>query len=174
MKKIILPFYFSCMIVCTIHAQVLPNADPIENIPFPSRKKLHFYYDDNGNRVKRTLRVIYCDVPEEGDDIDSPPEEEITGPGYNPMQKSAIVNFGVNVFPNPTKELIHLTINSESDLQSGWMALYDIQGREIYRKSNLKNASLEIISLEKWSTGTYILKLCLNQHVFEYKIIKEN
>lgn len=174
MKKIIVRFYFSCLIVSTTHAQVLPNADPIENIPFPSRKKLHFYYDHNGNRIKRTLRVVYCDVPEEGDGIDFPPEEEITGPGYHPKQKSAMVNMGVNVFPNPTKELLHVTINSETDFQSGWLALYDLHGKEIYRKSNLMNASLEMISLERLSTGTYILKLCLNQQVFQYKIIKEN
>lgn len=174
MKKIILPFYFSCIMGVALQAQVLPNADPVDNLPFPSRKKLHFYYDDNGNRVKRTLRVVYCDAPEEGDDIDFPPDEEIAGPNHHPKQKSSAAIMGINVFPNPTTDRVHITINSELALNNGLLVLYDLQGKEIYCKSNLINASLEIISLEGFSAGTYILKLFLNQNQFQYKIIKEN
>ena len=75
---------------------------------------------------------------------------------------------GLNIFPNPTANILNVKYNDNSPLK---VSIYDLSGKEIIKsvtgKSNLQ------INVDKLPTGSYLVKVNVKNHSVYYKIIKE-
>ena len=79
----------------------------------------------------------------------------------------------VNVFPNPTSDLVNIRINY-STIEQVVVSITDLQGKEVYSGNYAGISNVIGINTASYSTGTYILSLKnnSNQLLGTYKIIK--
>ena len=76
------------------------------------------------------------------------------------------------VYPNPNKGLIKINI-SNLPLQSiNEMRLYDLSGTELTLKT--KFGSYSEIDISQYSDGIYILRIRINDKIFNWKVIKSS
>lgn len=74
----------------------------------------------------------------------------------------------LRVFPNPTANFVTLKSGKHTDLS---YQLFDLHGKLL---KNKKNTSGEKIALEKFKSGTYLLKIIQNnKEIKTFKIIKK-
>ena len=79
----------------------------------------------------------------------------------------------IKLFPNPTEGLFKLNITAEN-VNTYSLKLYDVNGRVMLSKKNLRTAKEEALNLEKLTSGIYTLSVVLdNGVVFSKKIIKK-
>ncbi|WP_179019233.1 BspA family leucine-rich repeat surface protein [Winogradskyella forsetii] len=71
----------------------------------------------------------------------------------------------VTVYPNPTKQGIHLKVNNGTSLES--IKLYNIQGKLLFEQK----VSTNYINTEKLSTGIYILSIKTNEGIVNKKVV---
>lgn len=127
--------------------------------------KTIYEYDACGNRIARKVIEINPSASKSNepkmmgsDNIDTPYYVENIG------------EIKVNVFPNPTSQKITIQINNYQDLQSGELYLYNMNG-QLLNQLNIRHTSVEI-DLSGMPSGTYLLKLYMNEYKNEWKIIK--
>lgn len=83
------------------------------------------------------------------------------------MAKDIISDIKLNIYPNPTSEIININIPEAID----YLELYDLVGKRITNISLAQNnTSVNLSSLED---GMYILKITTNGKVFTSKVIKK-
>lgn len=125
-----------------------------------------FAYDDNGNRISRVwvaerLKSGIIQFPI----VDS---EEIAL--ANPEEFLQEGELSTYVYPNPSRGIIRINI-SNMPLNSRTEArLYDLSGTELFVKRNFESDSEMDIS--KLKDGIYILRIKINEILFDWKIVK--
>jgi hypothetical protein len=72
-----------------------------------------------------------------------------------------IGDYDIKVFPNPTRELLQISIDSAPD--DFQFDLYDIVGRKI-KNSIINQSNITQISLAELSAGNYLLKITDKDH----------
>jgi subtilisin-like proprotein convertase family protein len=79
----------------------------------------------------------------------------------------------LSIFPNPSKDQITIQFQSQSE-EAIDVAIYDLRGRQVSASkfSNTGNFS-ETISLAKFESGVYLVKIQDGQYVVTKRIIKE-
>lgn len=131
-------------------------------------------YDPSGNRVSR---VIAYDS--------SPPNGRIQQPTDTTVQKSDTLaqqqqlnpyiellgSQQITIFPNPTKGLLVVDITNMQDIKTSSIALYDLGGREVFSKSEIKNTNS--INFANEPPGMYGLRIILDGKITEWKVIKQ-
>lgn len=81
------------------------------------------------------------------------------------------LNNSVAMFPNPTEDVLHLTIENTS-LQINEVKIYDVFGKLI-KQTTIGNDSQVVINVEDLSPGTYIIHALLSNNKTEHlKFIK--
>lgn len=85
--------------------------------------------------------------------------------GINQMNSDKI-----NVYPNPTKNVLNLTFNESTKVQH--VTLMDLQGKIVYTNNNVQENTLQI-SLADFSEGLYMLNVQTNNGVNIHKVIKQ-
>jgi hypothetical protein len=79
----------------------------------------------------------------------------------------------IKLFPNPTQGLFKLNITAEN-VDTYSLKLYDVNGKMMLSKRNLKTGREEKLNLDKLSPGTYVLFFELdNGVIFSRKVIKQ-
>ena len=88
-----------------------------------------------------------------------------------PVSELLLPNFELNVFPNPTSELLFIRMNEMPS--SPGFALFDLSGKLISQKK-IESTNTQV-NLKKFAAGTYFLKIIQNknQTVQTFKIIKK-
>ena len=88
-------------------------------------------------------------------------------------QETDLSILDVNVFPNPTSELVNIKINY-SKLDQVLVSIVDMKGNEVFNEKYLGIANVIGINISNYSIGSYILNLKTidNQVLGSYKIIK--
>jgi hypothetical protein len=89
------------------------------------------------------------------------------------IQETDAASMDVNVYPNPTTELINIQIN-HSTIDQIVISITDLQGKEVYSGKYAGISNVIGINTASYATGTYMLTLKnLNNLVLgAYKIIK--
>ena len=89
------------------------------------------------------------------------------------IQETDAASMDVNVYPNPTTELINIQIN-HSNIDQVVISITDLQGKEVYSGKYAGISNVIGINTASYATGTYMLTLKnLNNLVLgTYKIIK--
>lgn len=120
-----------------------------------------FTYDENGNRTARSINIRR--VIENGKDVEaeSPTLLEAT---------DVFANTKVSIFPNPTKDMVFLFMESDEEEHVLQMQLANSAGNVIQEKQ-LKGDS-DSIDLSGLSSGVYLLQLTTATEVRVWKIIK--
>jgi hypothetical protein len=74
-------------------------------------------------------------------------------------------NEGVKVYPNPTKDVLHI----KSDQQKYQISIFDVNGKQILKKSS--NDFITSINTKTYTSGIYFLKIEQNNQIILKKII---
>ncbi|MCI5083013.1 MAG: T9SS type A sorting domain-containing protein, partial [Saprospiraceae bacterium] len=77
------------------------------------------------------------------------------------------------VYPNPAKEVLNLRMELET-VQSGWLELYHIQGKQILRKQLSEQRNYQIdLNVSPFPAGIYLLMVKMDGQIKTEKIIIE-
>lgn len=154
-----------------------------------SGQTVQFLYDDNGNRTNRSIEV---------EELQS---QSVSFPVLNPETLSPkIVDSGtkgaslsgseslkasenneikldedgikIKIYPNPTRGQLRIEISNMPLQAKGEMRLYDLNGNELVNVNPMEPSSVLDISI--YTDGIYILRMRINEKLFDYKVIKQN
>lgn len=145
---------------------------------------ISYTYDDNGNRIRRTYEVeelqsgsfSFPATPEilklsakkgsasEEEEFMKSKEPEEVFPEEGEIKTA--------VYPNPNKGLIKIEISNLPMNSKNEMRLYDLSGKEITVRRNFESYSE--IDISKFKDGIYILRIRINESIFDWKVIKNN
>lgn len=132
-------------------------------------QKISFDYDNSGNRIERMLvteGLKSGSVEFPVTDPDNLPAEEIKKEELIQGELSAVV------YPNPNKGIIKISI-SNMPLNSATEAiLYDLSGIELKVEKNLE--SYNEMDVSHLKDGIYILRIRVNEKLFDWKIVKNH
>jgi len=148
-----------------------------QNNPLPR----YYEYDAAGNRVVRKVIELPQAPPAPPEDsLDSlhvtrfalldelPSFESQKSPEYY-VEKLAQVE--MKIYPNPAAEKITLAISNLEKMQNGTLQLYSMNG-QLLQTQPIHSATSEI-SLAGLATGSYILKVQINDTTENWKINKQ-
>lgn len=145
MKKLVL--FFACIFPCFLWAQ-----------------KVVFDYDDNGNRISRTLVVLSQSKSSSQLFNDSIYKGGSISDSYAAPY--------ITVYPNPTKDHVTFSIKNVDDNTSAVITLYNGNGAVLTKNTSEGNSDI-LIDLSSYSNGVYIIDFKKGSIYKSYKIIKE-
>ena len=157
MKKIYLLLAFALMAISATYAQ-------------SSNLIREYEYDKSGNRTVRkvlplkSMKTDY-DSTHTTDDYmtENLPEES------HYVEKMG--NILLNIFPNPTSEMVTVRIENTNEFKDGILRLYMPNG-QLLREYPVNSPEFTI-DLSNYVKGVYLLKLQINQHSDTWKIVKQ-
>ena len=76
------------------------------------------------------------------------------------------------VYPNPNKGLVKIEISNMPLNSKNEMRLYNLSGTELIVKRNFESYSE--IDISRFKDGIYILRIKVNESVFDWKVIKNH
>ena len=122
---------------------------------------VEYSYDENGNRTDRTLTItqlkrVVADFP-----IDMSKLE---------LSKPEDLNSSILIYPNPVRSTMNISISGYDNARKRSVFVYGITGRIYYR--NEKTGNSTDVDLDFLEDGIYILRIVIDNEVFDYKIIK--
>lgn len=130
----------------------------IAAVPFIafSQSKLHYSYDNAGNRVKREIVVRTKSLPDSSD-----PEY------YSEM----LSDKDIRIYPNPTEGHLKVEIAGWDNSDQGSLQLYNAAGQLILNQR--VGSSFTELDISSRGNGLYILHITLNSKETSWKIIKK-
>jgi len=144
-----------------------------QNNPLPR----YYEYDAAGNRVVRKVIELPKAPPAPPDSLPITryvlqDEFGSSGSQLSPdyyIEKLAQVE--MKIYPNPATEKITLSISNVEKMQNGTLQLYSLNG-QLLQTQPIHSATCEI-SLAGLATGSYILKVQINDTTENWKIVKQ-
>lgn len=121
-----------------------------------SQSKLHYSYDNAGNRIKREIVVKTKSLPDESD-----PEY------YSEM----LSDKDIRIYPNPTEGHLKVEIAGWDNSDQGSLQLYNAVGQLILNQR--MGSSYTELDISSRTNGLYILHITLNGKETSWKIIKK-
>lgn len=116
-------------------------------------------YDDAGNRIMR--KVMPVSMMASGGDNHNDSTYYI----------DRMESIQMKVYPNPTQGIVHIELQSTTDITDNGIRVFDSKGRIICEKSGDGN-TMEI-DLKHYPSGYYIVDLYANKERTTWKIVKE-
>lgn len=121
-----------------------------------SQSKLHYSYDNAGNRVKREIVVRTKSLPDGSD-----PEY------YSEM----LSDKDIRIYPNPTEGHLKVEIAGWETADQGSLQLYNAVGQLVLNQR--VGSSFTELDISSRGNGLYILHITLNGKETSWKIIKK-
>lgn len=139
-----------------------------------------FAYDDSGNRKSRNLVT----EPLKSGTVNFPvlnPKDLELSKGLESVESKRIESkasieteegkINTLIYPNPTSgilkiEILNMPLGSKTEAR-----LYDLSGNELIVRKNLE--LLSEITVSHLKVGIYILRVRVNEKLFDWKVIKE-
>ncbi len=133
-------------------------------------QSVEFAYDENGNRVSRSLVVELLRSGAGDLMVNNSKNKEL-------KENLAIEDTGTGeisaiVYPNPGKGLLKVDITNMPLSSKSELALFDISGNALILKRNFESY-LEI-DISHFKDGIYFMRIKINEKVFDWKIIKND
>ena len=127
----------------------------IEIAQVQAQQSLNYEYSATGNRKK--VYVGFAKIAATPDK-----QEEYT---------ETLDNIQFRIYPNPTKGLLKIDIETEMKVDNLRIEMYDANGKQIFEKSaKSKEIELDITSAV---AGNYFIKLFVNDKPYYWNILKE-
>jgi len=140
----------------------------------------YYDYDLAGNRVLRKTLTVNPAPPAPPDSLQVTSDElrftndklRFTNDGVKAEQFfiEKIARVEIKIYPNPTAEKVTLEIANMERLERGIFLLYSLTG-QLLQEYPVSSATTAI-SLANLPKGAYILKVYINDHTEDWKIIK--
>lgn len=146
MKKISLIPIWALLALSLI--SLLGNAQPT----------IEYDYDDNGNRISRTVITL------KGANVTTGPEAQAPEPTIDKIGFQE-----ARIYPNPTKGLLRVELPS-LETQDGIIRVFDSHGKLIREKQASQTNQVE---LSNHPSGFYFMQVIIGREKKEWKIIKE-
>jgi myo-inositol-hexaphosphate 3-phosphohydrolase len=141
-----------------------------------SGQSTRFTYDDNGNRTSKiTVEPLQhvmssrsLSTSDKSQALQSNKTQEMV------LEETKSDNGEINplVYPNPNKGLIRIEVPNMPSNSNCELRIYDLSGNELMIKKDFK--SYNEIDISQYRDGTYILRMKINELVFNWKVIKLN
>jgi hypothetical protein len=160
---------------------------PVILVLFQSVKLLgqsvEFTYDDNGNRLSRTITVELLKSGTVQFPFLNPKSLKSISPELAKTKESEIAKsvkegeseegeISTLVYPNPNKGLIKIDISNMPLKSKNEMRLYNLSGTELTVKRNFDSYSE--IDISQFKDGIYILRIKINESIYDWKVIKSH
>lgn len=87
------------------------------------------------------------------------------------ISEEIISNWNITVFPNPVTDAISVQISEENN-EAMIAVIFDVQGREIQRRTFNTTASFQL-DVSSLSSGNYLLNIFTKQQQYSSKLIKK-
>ena len=144
-----------------------------------SGQTLKFTYDQNGNRLTRSLVVeqiestsvnfpiLNSKTLSSSTEFSKTKESETKG-----SVSSESGEIKTLVYPNPNQGLIKIDISNMLIDSRNEIRLYDLSGNQLLIERN--SESFSEIDISRFKNGIYILRIKVNELIFDWKVIKSN
>lgn len=134
-----------------------------------AQSTVNFTYDDNGNRIGRSVIVI---PPPQYDGDSTLKDLNIYAAELEAKAvKAEIDNYNIKVFPNPTQGQLTVKIEG-AELPAGVeIKVYNTTGELMLHKDKVQ--SITRIDLSLFISGTYILHLQMGKKSESFTVIKK-
>lgn len=177
----------SLILVCLILFHLMPLFS----------QSVEYVYDASGNRLTRTIVVLklqsnVLDSVIATKSLSSPAyatgmdgdqslqNEELTMDAKVREQEKASKTRTISedeemvtiVYPNPNKGLLKIDISNMPMNSTNEMRLYDLSGNKIMVKRDFESHSE--IDISQFKDGIYILRIKINERVFDWKVVKNH
>lgn len=120
-------------------------------------QKIAYSYSPSGNRIQRKFEMSAFRVGTK----DSSSVKEFP---------KILMSEGISVYPNPTKDVINVSINDYNASQKNNLTLIDAKGNEILSQT-ISSQKTEF-NLSHIKAGVYYFKVVKNETILHYKIVK--
>lgn len=126
-----------------------------------AQNRVDYLYDQNGNRISRTLTVVALKSASVQDslNLDDKTNEE---------QEGKIIK----IFPNPVRSSLTIQITGYDESLKRSFMVYNLAGDKVMHETNI--SSEKSIEMSNLNDGVYILNITIGKDLFQYKIIKSN
>jgi hypothetical protein len=148
---------------------------------FTYGQTVSFVYDSNGNRTKRSIiveelqeksftfpvKTESLNIGSKGSDSDKSEVLEIAGHLIASEEGEEVKTI---IYPNPTRGLLKIEVINLPFASTTEMRLFDLEGKVLKTLKNFDSVSeMDIGNLRN---GLYILRIEINDLVFDWKVIK--
>jgi hypothetical protein len=133
-------------------------------------QKIEYTYDANGNRTKRELVVNQLKSATIKFPVTDPSNLKLADD-----TKTIEVEAGelkTTVYPNPNKGIIKINISNMPQDPVTEFRLYNLSGTELMVKRNFDSYSE--IDINEYKDGVYILRIKINDKLFDWKVVKSH
>lgn len=135
-----------------------------------SQKNYNFTYDANGNRLTRSLRVNQLKSATIKFPVTDPSNLKLADDKKNLENETRELK--TTVYPNPNKGIIKISVSNMPENHVTELRLFNLSGSELMVKRDFESYSETDIS--QYKDGIYILRIKINDKVFDWKIVKSN
>jgi hypothetical protein len=133
-------------------------------------QKIEYTYDANGNRTKRELVVNQLKSATIKFPVKDPSNLKLAD-NTKTIEPSA-GELKTTVYPNPNKGLIKINVSNMPQNPVTELRLYNLSGTELMVKRNFDSYSE--IDINEYKDGVYILRIRINDKLFDWKVIKNH
>lgn len=120
-----------------------------------------FRYDQNGNRISRSLIVEQLNI--------SDPDFPIAK--HEDLEKAEeVIGDEILIFPNPVKNKLNIQFKGYDDQNKRRIELYALSGAKVYLRENCENTN--VVDVSALDSGVYILRIEVGLQKYFYKLIK--
>ena len=114
-------------------------------------------YDEAGNRTKREYKSsVFLRKA-----VDK--EEEV---------KQEVPEHQISIFPNPAKSYFDVKVSNVTKDTKTSISLIDLTGRPVFTKEGV--GELTTVDVSSQTNGVYFMKITIDGHVTNWKVIKED
>jgi len=153
--------------------RIIPLILVLTRLSILTGQTVEYAYDNNGNRISRSIVV---------EELQS---KSVSFPVINPKSLKAVENalmaetqeiipeegeLYTIVYPNPNKGLLKIEISNMPLESRKEMRLYDLSGTELIIKKDFDSYSE--LDINRLKDGIYILRIKINERLFDFKVIK--
>lgn len=115
------------------------------------QNKVHFIYDDAGNRTKKEIIISETRSAE--------------------IFTEELAQREIKIYPNPTQGQLKIEISDLGDDEEVNLTIYNVQGKKILSEKTSENYTIMDISSNP--SGVYILQINIKGEISTWKIIKQ-
>lgn len=116
--------------------------------------RLHFYYDDAGNQITRTLNF---------NSQSTRTSENIIPKEITELNEEDLLKFSpedvISYYPNPVREELYLKWDLTNENKVSSIEVFSINGQHIKTLSNLEKENTKNIPFQDYPQGTYLVLL---------------
>jgi hypothetical protein len=135
-----------------------------------SQKDYDFTYDANGNRIKRELHVDKLKSATISFPVSDPSSLKLADKlKTTETDNNAVKTF---IYPNPNKGLLKINVSNMPSNSTTELRIYNLSGTELMVKRNFDSYSE--IDINEYKDGVYILRIMINDKLFDWKVVKSH